>query len=139
MVDPEPAPVEGDPARLLQLVRILVDNAIRHSPRGGEVRVRVRSDRRTATVTVEDDGPGIPPAEMPHVFERFWRSPAAPKGGTGLGLAIAASIVDLHGGRIGVSNGPRGGAWFVVHLPAAEPPAPTGASAGMALPADRPS
>lgn len=139
LIDPEPAPVVGDPARLGQLVRILVDNAIRHSPRGGDVRVRVRTDGRTATIVVEDDGPGIPAAEMPHVFERFWRSPAAPKGGTGLGLAIAASIVELHAGRIGVSNGPSGGAWFVVHLPAAEPPAPTGAGAGLRVPADRPS
>ena len=118
VVDPEPAAVVGDAGRLRQLVRILIDNAIRHSPDGGEVRVRVRTDRRSATLVVEDDGPGIPPADMPHVFERFWRAPGAPKGGTGLGLAIAASIVELHGGRIGVSNRPGGGAMFIVHLPA---------------------
>ncbi len=93
-VDPQPAVVTGDPARLRQLVMILVDNAIRHTPSGGHVAVAVRSDATGATLTVEDDGPGISAEDLPHVFERFYRAPGAPGGGTGLGLAIARWIVE---------------------------------------------
>lgn len=116
-LDPEPAIVEGDEARLRQLTIILVDNAIRHTPRGGSVRVLVRRGSSDAVLEVDDDGPGIRPEDMPHVFERFWRAPGAATGGTGLGLAIARSIVDLHGGRIAVSNRPEGGARFTVRRP----------------------
>ena len=117
-VDPQPAVVAGDPARLRQLVMILVDNAIRHSPTDGRVGVAVRANGSGASLVVEDDGPGIRPEDMPHVFERFYRAPGAPGGGTGLGLAIAKWIVDRHGGRIEVANRAEGGARFVVDLPA---------------------
>ena len=117
-VDPQPAVVAGDPARLRQLVMILVDNAIRHSPTDGRVGVAVRANGSGAQLMVEDDGPGIRPEDMPHVFERFYRAPGAPGGGTGLGLAIAKWIVDRHGGRIEVANRAEGGARFVVSLPA---------------------
>jgi signal transduction histidine kinase len=116
-VDPEPAILAGDPVRLRQLVTILVDNAIRHSPRGGEVMVRVRADGSTAALDVADQGPGLRPDEMAHVFDRFYRAPGAPSGGTGLGLAIARWIVERHGGRIGVRNGEAGGAVFRAELP----------------------
>jgi signal transduction histidine kinase len=116
-VDPEPAMVEGDAARLRQLVFILVDNAIRHSPKGGHVRVAVRRDGGSALLEVEDDGRGVKPEDMPHVFERFWRASGAPSGGTGLGLAIAKWIVDRHHGSIEVSNRQGGGAHFRVRLP----------------------
>jgi signal transduction histidine kinase len=118
-VDPQPAVVAGDPARLRQLVMILVDNAIRHSPIDGRVGVAVRAVGSGASLVVEDDGPGIRPEDLPHVFERFYRAQGAPGGGTGLGLAIAAWIVDRHGGRIAVANRAEGGARFVVDLPAA--------------------
>jgi signal transduction histidine kinase len=138
-LDPEPAMVSGDPARLRQLIVILVDNAVRHTPRGGSVRVRVRGDEREAVVEVDDDGAGIRPEDMPRVFERFWRAPGAAGGGTGLGLAIAKSIVDLHDGRIEVTNRPEGGARFLVRLPAADQPAATerGSSHRTIAPADR--
>jgi signal transduction histidine kinase len=128
-VDPEPTMLEGDPARLRQLVTILVDNAIRHSPRDGRVTVIVRSADGTASVEVDDEGPGLRPEDMPHVFDRFFRAPGAPSGGTGLGLAIAKWIVDRHGGRIGVANRPDGGAAFRVELPVAGPEVPSAAIA----------
>jgi two-component system, OmpR family, sensor histidine kinase CiaH len=120
-VDPQPAMIAGDPARLRQLVMILVDNAIRHSPEDGRVGVQVRADDRGAALVVEDDGPGIRPEDLPHLFERFYRAQGAPRGGTGLGLAIASWIVNRHGGQIEVVNRTEGGARFVVHLPAAGP------------------
>ena len=100
---------------------ILVDNAIRHSPKGGEVRVAVRLDGSSAQLDVEDDGRGVNPDDMPHVFERFWRASGAPTGGTGLGLAIAKWIVDRHQGTIAVRNREGGGAAFRVRLPCEEP------------------
>jgi len=136
-LDPEPAIVEGDHARLRQLTVILVDNAIRHTHRGGSVRVRIRGDRREAILEVDDDGPGIRPEDMPHVFERFWRAPGAAAGGTGLGLAIAKSIVDLHDGRIVVANRPEGGARFTVRLPAAGAPPVAESQAGSSLATDQ--
>jgi signal transduction histidine kinase len=128
-VDPEPATVVGDPARLRQLVTILADNAIRHSPRGGTVRITVRPG---ATLTVEDAGPGVAPEHRERVFDRFWQAPGAPEGGTGLGLAIARWITEHHGGTIAVDRSELGGARFTVHLaadaaatsPAAQEPGP---------------
>jgi signal transduction histidine kinase len=100
---------------------ILVDNAIRHSPSGGEVRVAVRQSGSAAFLDVEDQGRGVRPEDMPHVFDRFWRASGAPTGGTGLGLAIAKWIVDWHRGTITVSNRVGGGAQFRVRLPSLEP------------------
>ncbi len=116
-VDPEPAMLDGDPVRLRQLVTILVDNAVRHSPRGGVVSVRVRTDGPLAAVEVADQGPGVRPEDMEHVFDRFYRAPGAPSGGTGLGLAIARWITERHGGRIGVRDADASGAVFRVELP----------------------
>jgi signal transduction histidine kinase len=116
-VDPEPAEVAGDPARLRQLVMILVDNAIRHAPTGTQVAVRVRADGPDAMLTVDDDGPGIRPDDLPRVFDRFYRAPGAPGDGTGLGLAIAAWIVERHDGRIDAANRTAGGARFTARIP----------------------
>jgi two-component system sensor histidine kinase CiaH len=116
-VDPAPAAVTGDPARLRQLVTILIDNAIRHSPRGGTVRIVVRAASGTASVAVEDAGPGVAPEDRERVFDRFWRAPGAPAGGTGLGLAIAKWIADHHDGSISVERSAAGGARFEVRIP----------------------
>ena len=118
-VDPEPTATVGDPVRLRQLVTILVDNAIRHSPRGGTVRVVVRpsSAGGGATLAVEDAGPGVAPEDRQRVFDRFWRAPGAPAGGTGLGLAIAKWIAEHHEGTISVDRSEAGGARFEVRLP----------------------
>jgi len=116
-LDPSPAPVLGDPQRLRQLVTILADNAIAHSPPGGAVTVRIAPSGRLATLVVEDEGPGIRPDDLPRVFDRFWRAPDAPADGTGLGLAIAAWIVERHDGTIEAANRDGGGARFSVRLP----------------------
>jgi signal transduction histidine kinase len=119
VVDPRPAELSGDPLRLRQLITILVDNAVAHSPVGGTVTVRVRSDESSATLTVEDEGTGIREADLGRIFERFWRADDAPAGGTGLGLAIAAWIVEGHGGTIVASNRSAGGARLEARLPVA--------------------
>ena len=123
-VDPEPAEVVGDPARLRQLVTILLDNAIRHSPRDAAVRVVVRSAPDAATLAVEDAGPGVRPEDRARVFDRFWRAPGAPAGGTGLGLAIAKWIAEHHHGAISIGSSPAGGARFEVRLPSRPAPVP---------------
>jgi signal transduction histidine kinase len=122
-VDAEPAPMRGDLSRLRQLVTILVDNAIRHGqPQGGRVTIRVRGGSEV-TLVVEDDGPGLGPDELGHVFERFWRAPDAPEGGTGLGLSIARWIAERHGGSIAAAGRSPRGASFSVHLPSEGPAA----------------
>ncbi|WP_406203015.1 HAMP domain-containing histidine kinase [Kitasatospora sp. NBC_01560] len=113
-----PAGLTGvaDPERLHQVVANLVDNACKHSPPNGTVTVRARPGDGPGTLLleVEDEGPGIPPADRSRVFERFSRSGTATAqgpgsdGGTGLGLAIARWAVDLHGGRIEVAEAARG-------------------------------
>jgi signal transduction histidine kinase len=118
-VDPRPAPVDADPVRLRQLVTILTDNALAHSPAGTTVTVRVRPEGGQAVLTVDDQGPGIREEDLPRLFERFWRADNAPAGGTGLGLSIAAWIVAAHGGTISAANRPEGGARFEVRLPTA--------------------
>jgi signal transduction histidine kinase len=118
-LDVAEATVHGDPSRLRQLVAILVDNAVRHTPPDGTVRVDVRRDGDRARLVVEDDGPGIRSDDLPRVFDRFWRAADAPDGGSGLGLAIAAWIAQRHAGSIRAENrAPGHGARFVVELPA---------------------
>jgi signal transduction histidine kinase len=119
-VDPEPAVVTGDAARLRQLILILVDNAIGHSPRDATVRVTARRDGPNAVLTVEDEGAGLRSEDLPRLFERFWRGAGAPPGGAGLGLAIAAWIVDGHAGTIEAANRATVGARFTVRIPLAE-------------------
>ncbi len=118
-LDVEPIEVLGDPARLRQLVSLLIDNALRHGPDGQTIQVRLRGRAKGgATLEVDDQGPGIDPVDLPHIFERFYRAGDAPPGGTGLGLAIAEWIVVRHGGSIRAENLPTRGARFTVRLPA---------------------
>ena len=130
--DPEPVMVIGDWGRLRQLVTILVDNGVRHSVHGGVVRVRVRQQGPDAVLTVDDQGLGIAPEDLPHVFDRFWRGRSQQREGTGLGLAIASSIVTRHGGTITAANRATGGARFTVQLPAS----PSGSAAAVTDVAD---
>lgn len=117
-LDAAPVTVTGDSDRIRQLFAILIDNAIRHSPSGGAVMVGIHGEAQPR-LSVEDEGPGIRPDDLPHLFDRFWRAADAPSGGTGLGLAIAAWIAEHHGGTISASNRPTGGARFEVRLPRA--------------------
>jgi signal transduction histidine kinase len=119
MLDPAPTPLVGDPLRLRQLVTILADNAIAHSPAGSTVTIHVGPSADGANLAVDDEGPGVREEDMAHVFDRFWRARGEPAGGTGLGLAIAAWIAERHGGSIGVTNRPDRGARFTVRLPTA--------------------
>ncbi len=112
--------LEGDPDRLAQAVRNLLGNAHRHAGSTGLVRIGASAQGGSLTVWVDDDGPGIPPAERQEVFDRFYRSERARdrgSGGSGLGLAITRSIVEAHGGRIWAAESPLGGARVAFELP----------------------
>lgn len=116
----EPAQVVGDADRLKQLFLILLDNALKYTPSGGQVSVRLSRTRDCATVTVCDTGVGIPAEALPHIFERFYRAdPARARdpGGTGLGLPIAQWIVEQHGGALRVESTPGRGTTVSVRLP----------------------
>jgi CheY-like chemotaxis protein len=120
-VDAEAGPVTGDPSRLQQVLWNLLTNAIKFTPDGGAVSVRVQPLEGQMVVTVEDTGPGIPPAFLPHVFDRFRQASGEVnrgKGGLGLGMAIARKVVELHEGTITAANrDPGPGAVFTVRLP----------------------
>jgi signal transduction histidine kinase len=116
-LDAAPVIVSGDADRLRQLGAILIDNAIRHSPRDGTVLVTIAAADGRAGLSVDDEGPGIREADLPHLFDRFWRAADAPAGGTGLGLSIAAWVAEHHGGSIAASNREGRGAHFEVTLP----------------------
>jgi two-component system sensor histidine kinase BaeS len=118
--DLQPTHVIGDPSRLSQLMDNLLGNALKFTPPGGRVVIETRSDEDHALLRVSDSGPGIPDAELPHVFERFWRGEQA-RGvaGSGIGLAVVAELVEAHGGGVDVSSRPGEGATFTVRLPAA--------------------
>jgi two-component system, OmpR family, sensor histidine kinase CiaH len=108
----------GDSLRLRQLLIILLDNALNHTPEGGDVRVRLDVEGGRACLQVIDSGTGINPKHLPSIFDRFYRGDQARTGkGTGLGLAIAKWIVETHGGHIQAGNVPSGGAIFTVTLP----------------------
>ncbi len=115
-----PIRIRHDPPRIGQVVANLVGNAVKFTPRDGVVRVSVEGTPDGARIDVEDTGVGIEPAELPHIFERFYRGSRANEArgsGSGLGLAIVRSIVDIHGGTVSVESGPGSGSRFTVLLP----------------------
>jgi two-component system OmpR family sensor kinase len=116
--------LRADPDRLTQVIRNLLANARRHAGRAGRVEISAAARGTRLTIRVDDDGPGIPPAERELVFDRFHRSEASRdrhSGGSGLGLAIARSIVELHDGRIWAEDSPLGGARVAFELGGFEP------------------
>jgi two-component system sensor histidine kinase BaeS len=111
-----------DPDRLRQVVGNLLSNAVRATPAGGRVTIRVGRDGDTARIEVDDTGSGIDQADLPYVFDRFWRAdPARTRGGSGLGLAVARQIVTDHGGTLTATSSPGAGSTFRVTLPALDP------------------
>ncbi|WP_129632034.1 sensor histidine kinase [Candidatus Oscillochloris fontis] len=120
----EPAPplppVRADPQRLAQILGNLIENAIRYTPAGGTVTLRVSHDSSMITFAICDTGPGISAAEQPHIFDRFYRTDRArarETGGSGLGLAIVQRLVAAQGGSVGLQSQPGQGATFTVQLP----------------------
>jgi signal transduction histidine kinase len=110
--------VRGDPDRLAQLFTNLIDNAVKHSPRGASVTVRGAREDGHAVVHVRDSGSGLPGGAQTRLFRRFYRGENAQRDGAGLGLAIAQAIAVAHGGAITARNVNEGGAEFTVRLPA---------------------
>lgn len=120
-------PVLADPDRLRQVLANLLSNALRHTPAGGEVTVAALAAGDFVRLSVRDSGPGIPAAQLPHVFDRFWRaepSRAREQGGSGLGLAIVKQLVAAQGGRVGVESEVGRGSGFWVELAASRDRAP---------------
>ncbi|BCJ49879.1 hypothetical protein Asp14428_13540 [Actinoplanes sp. NBRC 14428] len=123
---PGPIPLTGDAPRLEQVLRNLVGNAVQHTPDDTAVRVEVATDGEQVTLKVIDDGPGIAAADLPRVFERFWRAEGSRSrayGGSGLGLAIVEAITHAHHGTIAVDSTVGAGTTVTLVLPA-RPPEP---------------
>ena len=112
-----PAWARGDRARLRQVVLVLLDNALRHVPAGGWIRVECKQEGQTAILTVTDNGTGIAPEHLPHVFDRFYSGDAGGSTGSGLGLSIARSLVQAMHGEIRIESRPGEGARVTVSLP----------------------
>lgn len=124
--DPPPdlPPLKANPLRLRQMLDNLIGNAIKYSPPGGQIDVGLRAEDGQVILSVRDDGPGIPLADQPRIFDKFFRAGNVPESvqGSGLGLAIVKSIVDSHQGRVWVESAPGQGSTFFVVLPAHLPP-----------------
>ena len=126
-VDARRAEVEGAPDELHRLALNLMENAVRHTPEGTRVRAMVGSENGHVQLTVEDDGPGIPPELRDRIFERFVRGRGDGGGSSGLGLSIVRAVAERHGGSVAIDDRMDGrGTRFVVTLPAAPPPAQSG-------------
>ncbi|HXQ80892.1 MAG TPA: ATP-binding protein [Opitutaceae bacterium] len=117
---PARAEMDGDPVRLGQALSNLVDNALKYTPEGGRVALAVAADPSAVTVTVSDNGPGVPAAERDAVWRRLYRGDASrSQRGWGLGLTLVRAVAEAHGGSASVSDAPGGGARFQMRFPAA--------------------
>ncbi len=113
-------PIPADPGRVEQILGNLLSNALRHTPEGGSIALHLACAPQEAHIQVRDSGPGIPPEDLEHIFERFYRadkSRSRTEGGTGLGLTIARQLARAHGGDLRAGNHPAGGAVFTLTLP----------------------
>jgi two-component system sensor histidine kinase QseC len=126
---PGPCPVQGDETLLAALVRNLVDNAIRYSPRGAQVQLALRSDGGGVTLAVDDSGPGLSEAELARLGERFFRVLGTEASGSGLGWSIVRRIAESHGAGLQVTRSAAlGGLAVRVRFTAAPPDGPTEAA-----------
>jgi signal transduction histidine kinase len=111
--------VHIDPLRIREVLANLLSNAMRYTPPGGKIKIRVtisaQGPERAVTISVQDSGPGISSADLPHVFDRFYKS--SDSGGMGLGLSIAKYLVEAHGGRIWAESGAGPGTKISFTLP----------------------
>jgi two-component system OmpR family sensor kinase len=117
---PGPLSITGDAGQIKQVLLNLIDNALRHTPKGGEVSVKATGGAGSVSIEVKDTGSGIDPKDLPHIFERFYRgdvSRTRATGNSGLGLAIVKTIVEAHGGAIEVESTPGQGTRFTIQLP----------------------
>jgi two-component system sensor histidine kinase KdpD len=114
--------VQIDFVMMEQALLNLLHNAVVHTPPGTRVRVTARVDGNDLLLVVADRGPGLPPADIDRVFDKFYRAPGAKPGGTGLGLSISKGLVETHGGTIKAENRANGGARFLIRLPIGTPP-----------------
>ena len=115
-----PVPIEADSGALRRALLILIDNAVKYTPRGGSIRVELNHSNGLGVVSVSDTGIGIASDEVPHIFDRFWRADKArsrEEGGAGLGLSIAKWIIEAHRGSIDVESEPGKGSTFRVRVP----------------------
>jgi two-component system, OmpR family, sensor kinase len=117
VLDVQPVTVEAARDEIHRLTINLLENALRHTPPGTRIRVATASDGAEATLTVEDDGPGVPPELTPTLFERFVRGAGDRGGSFGLGLAIVKAVAETHGGSVELQSPESRGARFVVRLP----------------------
>ena len=115
----------GNEERIIQVLIILLDNALSFTPTGGHIAVRAKKDGRFVELSVHDDGAGIEPKDLPYIWERFYKADKSRMRtkGTGLGLAIAKKVVELMGGTIGVQSEVGKGSAFTLRLPSADAPA----------------
>ena len=117
--------LKANPLRLRKMLDNLLDNAIKYTPTGGKIDIQLKAEASQVIFKIKDNGPGIPPGDQPHVFEKFYRGENVPDDtpGSGLGLAIVKSIVENHQGRVWVESTQNNGTTFSVVLPAYEPAA----------------
>ncbi|MFM8594766.1 MAG: sensor histidine kinase, partial [Chloroflexota bacterium] len=110
-----PGTLDLDPVRIRQVLDNLIANAVRHTPAGGDVEIDARLTATAVQVSVKDTGDGIPAEDLPHIFDRFWKSKDS--GGSGLGLAIAKGVVTAHGGTISADSSVGTGTIIRISLP----------------------
>jgi signal transduction histidine kinase len=123
---PDDLELDADVQRLEQALQNVASNALRHTPDGGRVELGAEPAGAHVRITIRDTGPGIPPAHLPHIFDRFYkadqaRTATSTASGSGLGLSIVRAIVERHGGSVSAANAADGGAIFEILLPAERP------------------
>jgi signal transduction histidine kinase len=117
-LEEDPVVISGNAPALHRLFLVLLDNAVKYSPQGGQVSITLRGNGSVASVAIQDSGPGIGQADLPHIFERFYRADRArTTEGYGLGLSLAKSIAQAHNAEIHVESAANAGATFTVAFP----------------------